>query len=494
MDFISGMMKATNVNFTENGALSLDTSGHGVLDFFARSGALRGQVQETLNYFVGALGEDPELAIKALFYARDVRGGQGERDIFRNCLRYAANFYGERIKHLVRLIPEYGRWDDLYALVETPLEDEAFRVIKEQFARDMIKEARPSLLAKWLKSVNTSSQGSRILGRYTAQKLGMNEIKYRKALSKLRRKIDVVERKMTANQWSHIDYPKVPSQAMFRYQGAFRRNDPDRFADFMEKVKSGDVEIKAGTLYPYQIVSKFIDSFRNNNVVMEDRETIETYDEMWNALPNYMEGEETAIAVVDTSGSMTMSSNPSARPIDISVSLGIYFAERNKGPFKDHFITFSRRPRMQKVQGNNIAEKTVNLANADWDQNTDLIAVFETILETAKRNELSQEDIPNKVYIISDMQFDTAVISNDKTNFQVIDEMFEEAGYKRPDLVFWNVNAYSDIPVEQDENGTYLVSGASPSILKYAMNCDSYTPYDLMLETLNSDRYKPITL
>lgn len=488
MDFITGMKKATNVNFTENGALSLDTSGHGVLDFFAKSGALRGEVDMALNYFVGALSEDAELALKALFYARDVRGGQGERDIFRNCIRYAANFYGDRMKHLVRLIPEYGRWDDLYALIDTPLEDEAFRVMKEQFVRDM-ESTNPSLLGKWLKSVNTSSNASRILGRYTAKKFDLNEVKYRKALAKLRKKIDVVERKMTSNNWENITYSKVPSQAMLRYQEAFGRNDPERFKEFMDKVKSGDVSIKASTLYPYQIVGKVLTGFYGM-----DKDTIETYDELWKALPNYMEGEKTAIAVVDTSGSMTVSSNPSTRPIDISVSLGIYFAERNKGPFKNHFITFSSRPRMQEVKGNNIAEKALNLSKADWSHNTNLMAVFETILDTAVKNELSQEEIPNKVYIISDMQFDIATGRNDSTNFQVIDKMFRDQGYERPDLVFWNVNAYSDIPVEQDENGTYLVSGASPSILKYAMNCESYTPYDLMLETLNSDRYKPITL
>jgi len=486
MDFISGILKATNVDYTTNGAKSLASSGSFLLDYFSKSGALRGNVDDAVRYFIGAYSEDKEFALKALFYTRDVRGGQGERDIFRACLRYVALNYPNDIAHLVEHIPEYGRWDDMYILIGTKLEDTAFEIMRKQFFSDL-KSDNPSLLAKWLKSVNTSSKVSRNLGRYTAKKFKMNEPKYRKSLAKIRKRLDVVEKKMSSKNWKKITYSHVPSQAIYKHKTAFYRHDGSRFDEFLNKVEHGEESIKTETLYPYQIVQKVMNGYPH-------AEDVRFYDNLWNNLPNFMSEDSKAIAVVDTSGSMTRGGSPSANPIDISLSLGIYFAERNVGPFKNAFITFSRNPKLQKVVGNNIFEKTQNLKRTYWGLNTDLVAVFKTILDTAVKNNLNDEDIPNKIYIISDMQFDSAVGGSEKTNFEVIDKMYLKAGYTRPDLVFWNVNAYSDIPVEKDEHGAYLVSGASPSILRYAMNCESVTPYQLMLEVLDSSRYAIIHL
>ena len=251
----------------------------------------------------------------------------------------------------------------------------------------------------------------------------------------------------------------------------------------------GEEKINASTLYPYDIVKKVRNSFEID---------IKTYDALWNALPNYIESEENAIAVVDTSGSM-FSGNESVAPIDVSLSLGLYFAERMTGKFHNYFLTFSSEPRMQKIQGTDIAKKIANLQKAKWGMNTDLMKTFRVLLKTAIEKDVPENEMPTKLFIISDMQFDRACSWRgwgrehpETTNFEAIERDYEAAGYKRPDLVFWNVNAFSDTPVTKDEKGTFLVSGCSPSILKHAINTIAQTPIELMLEVLNSERYSNI--
>lgn len=504
MNFAESMRTETNRGAarTANGALSYGETMSGVLDFFSKSGALRGQEKEALRYFGKAISEDTTLALRSLFYMRDVRGGQGERDNFRAILKYLAQKFPKEISRNMKLIPEYGRWDDLYSFVGTKLQDIALDIMKIQFLAD-IKAAKDgesiSLLAKWLKSENTSSKESRRLASITREYFGLTPRKYRKALSALRNTISIVETAMSQNKWESIEYGKIPSQASRIYSDAFRKHDEDRYKGFIEKVHSGEEKINAGTLYPYDIVKKMRDEGYGWTSPSKDK--VRTYDALWKALPNYLGEGENAIAVVDTSGSMT-SGMGSVAPIEVALSLGLYFAERNSGAFKDYFITFSEEPRMQKIQGTDIYEKIMNLQRANWDMNTNLQKVFDLVLATAIKKNASQDELPSKLFIISDMQFDSACggyngyygrrSRREETNFEAIDRKFKEAGYERPDLVFWNVNASSDTPVTMDENGTFLVSGCSPSILKHAIACEATTPYELMLEVLNSERYSKI--
>jgi len=492
-EFAEAVRANTNEAYTDNGALSNATTLNSVLDFFSKSGALRGHDDnEIISYFTKALSENERLAMKALFYSRDIRGGQGERQIFNTIIHYLANTNINVIARNMDLIPEYGRWDDLYSFIGTNLEKDALEIMKVQFNLDIEKEA-PSLLAKWLKSPNTSSAESRRLAKKTYEYFGINERTYRKTLSALRSKINIVEKIMSNKNWSAIDYSTVPSQATRIYSSAFIKHDEARYNAFIEKVESGEETINAGTLYPYQITKNI------NKLGINDTKKIKALDAIWNALPNYMEEPENSLCVVDTSGSMTVG-HSNVAPIDVSVSLGIYFAERIIGPFKDYFITFSERPKMQKIQGSNIYEKVKNLNNADWDANTDLQAVFNVLLKTAIQKKVSQEEMIKKIYIISDMQFDIAcgyggyygLKKKTTTNFDAIKDKYKNAGYEMPELVFWNVNAGSDTPVTKDEDGTFLVSGCSPSILKYAINCKVTTPEQLMLEVLESERYKPV--
>lgn len=491
-DFAEAVRANTNVAYTDNGALSNAETLNAVLDFFSKSGALRGHDEkEVLSYFTKAVNENERLAMKALFYSRDIRGGQGERQVFNSIVKYLANTATDTIKRNLDLVPEYGRWDDMYSFIGTKLEKDALDIMKAQFTVDLLTD-KPSLLGKWLKSSNTSSNESKRLAKITYKHFGITERNYRKSLSTLRKNIKIVETFMSNNQWGEIDFSAIPSQATRIYSDAFRKHDEARYNAFIEKVANGEEKINAGTLYPYQITKSI------KGLSHSDDKKIKAFDAMWNALPNYMDEPENSLCVVDTSGSM-YSGYSDVAPIDVSVSLGIYFAERIIGPFKDYFMTFSEQPKMQKIRGKNIFEKYTNLSRAEWGMSTDLQKVFAVLLRTAKERNVSQDEMIKKIYIISDMQFNQATSDGGwgrsrktVTNFDAIRDAYEAAGYKMPELVFWDVNAGSDTPVTKDENGTFLVSGCSPSILKYAMNCEAVTPEQLMLEVLESERYEPV--
>ncbi|KAK8887993.1 hypothetical protein M9Y10_039053 [Tritrichomonas musculus] len=483
--FIEALTNQLNKSATtENGALSNTSSLDPVLDFFSKSGALRGQSEQIISYFEKAFNCNEELALRALFYMRDIKGGQGERNNFRIICQWLSTHSPESIIRNMIHIPIFGRWDDFYAFLTTDkTKDVALNIMKEQFDKD-IKSAnegkKVSLLGKWLKSENASSKETKQLAIITREFLGLNSEKYRKSLSLLRKQIQIVESLMSRKMWDQIEYSHVPSYAMKMYRKAFGKHDSDRFQQYLSDVANGQKKINASTLYPYDIVREI---FSNNS---DDTKSL---DLQWNSLPNYMDdcNDTQCMVLADVSGSMF--SGSSIPPIYVSISLAIYFAERMKGQFNGYFMTFTGKPKLVKLQGKNITEKVVSVKNADWGYNTNLVEAFKTILDAAKKNHVPQNEMPSKLFIISDMQFDSACQNNSKTNFEVIDEMYKKSGYTRPTLVFWNVNARSDSPVTKDESGTFLVSGCSPSILKYALNTKALTPMELMLEVLNSERY-----
>ena len=479
-----------NVAFTENGAVAFASTKSAVLDFFATGGALRARSNEdALAVFQRAFAENALLATKALFYFRDIRGGQGERNTFRVCLEWLAQEHPEIARSNINLISEYGRWDDLYALVDTPLEDDVYALIRSQLMTDRDSD-RPSLLAKWLKSENTSSSKSRELARRTRKGLGITSKQYRKMLSALRRQLGVLEQKLSKNEWDAIQYDKIPSKAGLQYRNAFRRHDEARYEQFLSDVKSGKKTINAGTLYPYEVVEKC-----GYNGYHDEQVDTGTLDALWNALPDYFDGTESrGIVVADVSGSM------SGRPMDVSISLAIYTAERNSGPFAGKFITFSGHPTLQTVKGETIVDKVKNLSRAKWDMNTNVEAVFDLILDTAVNTKASQDDLPTHLYIVSDMEFDAATTSRGATNinerlFQTIEKRYADAGYKMPFLVFWNVDSRNNQqPMSMDQRGFQMVSGCSPSIFKSLLSNTAVSAYDLMVEVLSSERYDPITI
>ncbi len=455
---------------TENDALTFVRSGSPLLDFFAQAGAMRKNPAKAVDIFKSAFAEDRLVAIRILFYLRDVRGGQGERSLFRNCLEWLGTTHPEVFEKIVGHVAEFGRWDDIFFDNK-----KCFEVIDEQLGKDSLSET-PSLLAKWLPTLNASSKTTRAKARFMAKGLELSEIGYRKLVRKIRKQIKTVEELMSAQKWPDIIYSTVPSQANRIYKDAFLKHDPTRYAKFIEKAEKGEEKINAGTLYPYQIYESVMKNYSK------------TLEALWNQLPDYTQGKN-ALVVADTSGSMQ------GIPISVSVSLALYFAERNVGQFKDYFISFSEVPKLHKIVGESLVDRMNSIKLGDI-ANTNIQAVFDLILSTALQNKTPEEELPETIYIISDMEFDQATrgYGSESTNFEAIKAQYESAGYKLPNLVFWNVDARSgqNLPVQKDEKGVSLVSGLSPSIFKIAV--ENKTPEQVMLDTVNSERYEKITI
>lgn len=479
---LTAVKSCLNYTRTENGALTPASTLNGVLDFYYHAPARRGQDNTAL--FLKAFGEDRLLAIRALFYARDIRGGQGERETFRQGLRELHKNFRDVFDTILPYVPVYGRWDDITPFVNDP---KVVRIVREQLGLDLASESGVSLLAKWMPSINTSSKETVALAHQWTKALGWTPTQYRKNMSLLRSRIKLVETAMSQNQWDKISYGQIPSRAGMIYKDAFKRHDGARYDQFLAAVMKGEEKINAGTLYPYELVLK---SFISLNATAEA---------MWKCLPNYADTDDNALVVADVSGSMTCNyRGGKVRPIDVCISLALYIAERNKGIFNNKFITFSAHPAVQELKGKTLYERIQNLNRAHWDQNTDLQAVFNVVLATAVQNRLPVAEMPTKIFIISDMEFDVATgnrYGGESTNYEAIKAKYRAAGYEMPTLIFWNVGSRNDqTPVTQNEKGVYLVSGCSPSIFEKAVNAKATTPMDLMLEVLNGPRYEPIVL
>ena len=475
-----------NKTETLNGATTYISSGKYCLDLFASIGASRNlDEKEIVKRFHRAFCEDKNLAMKILFYARDIRGGLGERKVFRTIIRNLPRTSRSALVKNIQYIPEYGRYDDLLEIMDTSCKKEVVTFIKEQLQKDIanIETNEVSLLAKWLPSINATNIQTVKLGKRLAQCLNMSEKEYRQTLSKLRAKIKIIENNLREKDYS-FDYSKQPSKAMFKYKKAFIRNDKERYEDFLNKVQSGAVKMNTGTLYPYDIVRSII---HGGELSDEEKKSL---DVTWNALPNYTK-DENALVVVDGSGSMYWGGNP--QPAEVAQSLAVYFAERNTGLFKNHFITFSENPRLVEIKGDDIYNKIRFCIGFNECANTNIQKVFELILKTATKNKLSQKDMPETIYIISDMEFDSCTVDADLTNFEYIKKKFNETGYKLPRLVFWNVNSWQQqVPVKENEQGVVLVSGCTPKIFEMVMDGET-SPYKFMLDTINTERYEKIS-
>lgn len=495
--------KQSPVSYTENGALTYSSTGSAVLDLFSRGAAMRkASDKEITELFRKAFEENVALAVAVLFYIRDVRGGQGERRFFRTAIKWLSSKCPELVAELLPFIPEYGRWDDLFVLQDTELGSGAFRLVAMQLLKDASAVARNdvnnlSLAAKWAPS-ESSGKASRKRAIALMQSMGVSPRQYRKLLSSLRKHLDIVERKMCAKQFELINYQTVPSRASMLYKDAFQKWDGARYLDFLASVKKGEAKINSSVLYPYELVSK---------VIQEGKEDL-TYQLQWDSLVDYVSDKKrNAIVVVDGSGSMysygygsVIQSSTISTPIHIAVSIGLYFAERNTGIFKDKLITFSETPAfidLSKVKG--FYNRVKHIKKYNEVANTNLQAVFDLILGLAKKYEVPQEELPDTVYIVSDMEFDSCVVgtngmvtSQNDINLRAIDKKYLDSGYKRPNIVFWNVAARNQhSPATYDDKGIALVSGCSPSIFKTAMDGPT-DPITAMLATVNSERYEPI--
>ena len=487
---LNAIKDESNKNYvrTENDAATYASSGSDALDFFASAGALREAGEaEIIVRFTRAFAEHPTYALRTLFYARDVRGGLGERRLFRVLLRHLAFAAPATLDKNLPHVPEVGRWDDLLVLLGTPAEGAAVRLIRAQLTEDLRAawEEKPvSLLAKWLPSVNTSSRAARAQARRLAILFGMREADYRRMLVRLRRRIAIIENALRTRDYT-FSYAKQPSRAMFKYRAAFLRNDAERYTEFLARVARGEETLHTGTLYPYDVIRP-LSAAVTPHIPQEEARTL---DVTWSALPDYTHGEN-ALVVLDGSGSMYWGGNP--LPSSVALSLAIYFAERNTGAFHGHFITFSGNPRLVEIKGATIVERVHYCKSFDEVANTNLEAVFRLLLRAAVKNRVPQEELPSVLYIITDMEFDACTVDADVTNFERAKELFAEAGYALPRIVFWNVQSRSrQQPVRQNEQGVMLVSGCSPSIFSMVVD-GRITPYEYMEQVLCGERYAAI--
>lgn len=498
-----------NESVTENGAIGYRTTGKELLDLNFMTSSLRNATEnEIIDRFTKAFYEDKLLAVKWLFFASDVRGGMGERRLFRVIIKYLGKVHPEITREMINLIPHYSRWDNVLCLLDTPVADDVIKLIDQQLKRDINSNGDVSLLAKWLPSANASSKETRNLARIIIDKLSMSEKSYRKMLSKLRAKIDIVESYMCDDKWYKIKYSSVPSRANIRYSNAFLKHDEERRKIYLDSVAKGERTINAGVLYPSDILHKYTRKTRSLDLTVNEYD--ETLEQLWKALPDYVNGNSNTICVADGSGSMISNKigNTDMCCLDVANALAIYFSERLSGPLKDTYITFSRMPQFVNLaNGNSLREKIEIALRYDECSNTDIEEVFLLLLRTALDNRMTQEDLPDNILILSDMEFNEGVIfsssipsglpkerylNDNKKLFKTISEAYEKHGYKLPRLVFWNIcSRTGTIPVKENDLGVALVSGFSPTIMDMVLS-EKLDPYEVLTDKLNSDRYKPV--
>ena len=479
------LKKEANNAFTENGAVTYATTASDCLDLFATIGALRRESDsEIITRFTRAYSENRDIAVKLLFFARDIRGGLGERRVFRVIWRWMAQNEPATVRKNLAFVAEYGRFDDLLCLMDTPCEGDMLDLLKAQLEVDnaaLAEGSEVSLLAKWLPSVNTSSREAVLCAKRIARHFGMNDASYRKALATLRAHIRIIENNLREKDYT-FDYAKQPSKAMYKYRKAFMRNDGERYSRFLDQALTGEARLHASALMPYEIITPL---FRGH-VSEDERKAIHA---TWMAQADFGDTEN-ALAVIDGSGSMYSGADP--LPATVALSLGIYFAERSKGAFRNHFITFSDNPQLVEIKGEDITDKVRYCHTFNEVANTNLQRVFELILHVATKYGVPRDELPKKLYIISDMEFDSCARDASLSNFAYAKGLFDEAGYTLPDVVFWNVASRNrQQPVTMNEQGVALVSGCTPRLFEMVAG-GATNPYAFMLEVIESERYANI--
>ena len=462
MNFSEAIEQNETVTTTANGAKAFTTTKNAVLDLFNQAGSMRGQDISVL--LQQAIAEDLELTAKALLWLRDIRGGAGERDLFRkNLVTILSALQDNKVESFISKVPEVGRWDDLLTLVDTKYEAFAFEAIKQGLLN------KNQLCAKWM-----PRQGK--IASKLAKYLKLNAKAYRKLLVNL---TNVVETKMCSNQWDNIDYKGVPSNAHRIYTDAFLRHSRDNYFKYKESLANGEVKINAGAIYPHQVLD-----------LLHKDETIANA--MWDNLPNYI-GNVSSIPMIDLSGSMAVQSSAKGFScMNLAIALGLYVASKNNSAFKNVWLNFSEHPKLFNLKGSTLKEKYDSLDFNNWGGSTNFEAALKHIAEFGKRNDVKPEDMPKYLIVLSDMQFNQASDSK-KTLFEMSQEIFKDTGYNAPVVVFWNLNAaYRNQQVQHNTDGAITLSGFSPSMLKAVLSGDfeSITPYNTMLEVLKNEKYE----
>ena len=461
--FVEAVKSVPVVSRTKNGMKTFESSKNDLVDLFFAIGASRGKDLST--QFARALAQDETLALRLLMWARDVRGVAGEREVVRKILLNLEKTNPEALARILPHLAEFGRWDDLLIFTSKEVKAQAFTLIGDAL------RASNGLAAKWMPRQGPLAAEIRTF-------FGMSPKFYRKSLVNLSK---TVEQNMCANTWDNINYSHVPSLAAARYQKAFKKHDPVGYDAYKAKLVTGDAKVNASAVYPYDVIKSH--KFGGDATVVQAQ---------WDALPNYI-GDELVLPMCDVSGSMStpVGGNANLTCMDVCVSLGLYLADKNTGPFKDMFLTFSTKSKIEILKGN-LLSKLAQLQRAEWDMSTNLHAAFDTVLNFAVKGKVDAKDMPKYILIMSDMEFNYCA-RHDDSAMEMIARKYEAAGYTVPNIVFWNLNARAgNVPVKHDKKGVALVSGFSPAIMKSILSAESLDPVNVMLATINAPRYAVI--
>lgn len=462
--FRSAVVQAANQTQTENGMPALKSSLNANVDLFFSIAASRGK--DITAQFDVALKEDPEMAIRNLLWARDVRGGAGERGQFRSLIKHLeATHQDALLERVLPLVPEIGRWDDLLVFSTKQWQEKSYDFIFQALA------SGDGLCAKWMPRKGPIAVA---MTKY----FDITPKQYRKGIVSLS---DTVEQKMCGQRWDEIEFGKLPSVASARYQKAFGKRCKDRYDAYKSALVKGTAKVNASALYPYDVTK----SVQYGDEVVAEAQ--------WKALPNYMTDGQGILPMIDISGSMgvPVGDNPNLSCMDVAIGLGLYIADKQQGPFHNMYLTFSGVPVLDVLRdGQSLKSRIVQL-HKNGGYNTNLYKAFEAVLTVARKNNVAREDMPKYIVVLSDMQFDDHQVSgNDKTAFGMARSMYEAAGYELPKLVFWNLNARgNNTPVKFNQVGAAMVSGFSPSLMRSILGAKQVTPVDIMRETLMNARY-----
>lgn len=472
-----------NNKTTTNGAKAFKSTLNANLDLHSTMGSAR-NIGETklIDAFQKALNEDVDTALRNILLMRDVRGGMGEREGFRQCLKhlYHTNYKVLVNSNFLELVPVVGRWDDLLVFINPIFNTEIKQKIANMFKKALLED-KNGLCSKWTPRQGPVASQLRAL-------LGWSPKFYRKTLVGL---TNVVETTMCKGKdnFKEINFNHVPSRAFQIYKDAFSRNAVDEFKSWREALvnDTGDAKINASAVFPYQVLKKVVNSDTNMSAVFEKQ---------WEALPNYVAPGVNILPMIDVSGSMDCASGAKGYTcMDMSISLGMYLASKSTGDFKDVYMTFATKPKLTKLQGKTLKEKHAFVNSHDVGYSTNVEAAFIELVRFAKTHNIKQEDMPKYLVMFSDMQFNQADnTEGSKTGYAMAKAAFKEAGYKMPKIVFWNLNAsYGNVPVKFDKEGTALVGGFSPALMKSIFSGElkeeDFTPLAIMQRTLQVERY-----
>ena len=498
MNFAYSVKNNTNLTVTENGARAYNTQGNALTDLFAQMGALRSRSEEDIaRKYAEAFAVSPLLATKLLFYCGNIRGGLGERRTFRICLKWLAQNHPSIAIRYAALIPHFNRWDSIFTLIDTPAEEEMWKVISDQLITDMnvvstsnaVRNPGPiSLLAKWMPSETASSKKTRDLAFRAMRELNLTPRVYRKIISALRKYLKVVESSMSAQEWDTIQYAQVPSYAMKNYRKAFAKHDPNGFTAYKESLIKGETKVNASTLFPYDLVAQY--SRGGYGYDGRNCQVDAIVEAQWKALPNYVQGENNILVMADVSGSMC------GRPMDTSIGLATYFAQHATSDYRNLYMTFTDKPHFIHLrEGCSLYEAYRTVMSTDVGYSTNLAAAFEEILRHAVVNHIHPKDMPKMLVVVSDMEIDQYMRPGYKWDFiETMKKKFSAHGYTCPKIALWNVEARNDTFLTQSED-VFFLSGQSASVFQNLCGLlNGKTAWDFMLDVLNNKIYDCIKI